>query len=158
MRKFLLCRYEQRCLGSHCRRVSFPLFSTTPRVQSPGSGRISSPSTTRSGTRKGAFDWFIGGRGDAITPGPPPPPLTAAVLKQRTAAIKIEPKVFFANERTFLAWVHSSILLGGASIFITSGKGGLRSQLYGIILLPIAIAFLSYAMFQCENKATRQSG
>ena len=40
------------------------------------------------------------------------------LLKPRKAPIKIEPKVFFANERTFLAWMHLSVILAGASIAI----------------------------------------
>jgi uncharacterized membrane protein YidH (DUF202 family) len=80
-------------------------------------------------------------------------------MKRRTAidkaAIKVEPKVFFSSERTFLAWLHTSILLAGASIAITSfsdDSGDLLDQLYGIILLPVAIAFLCYAMHQCKSK------
>ena len=73
------------------------------------------------------------------------------VMKSNKAAIKVEPKVFFSNERTFLAWLHTSVLLAGASIAITSfSQGDLLSQLYGIILLPVAISFLVYAMHQCK--------
>lgn len=72
------------------------------------------------------------------------------VMKTNKAAIKVEPKVFFASERTFLAWLHTSVLLAGASIAITSfSEDDLLSQLYGVILLPVAIAFLCYAMHQC---------
>eukprot|EP00568_Trieres_chinensis_P011198 CAMPEP_0183298054 /NCGR_PEP_ID=MMETSP0160_2-20130417/5186_1 /TAXON_ID=2839 ORGANISM="Odontella Sinensis, Strain Grunow 1884" /NCGR_SAMPLE_ID=MMETSP0160_2 /ASSEMBLY_ACC=CAM_ASM_000250 /LENGTH=241 /DNA_ID=CAMNT_0025459999 /DNA_START=36 /DNA_END=761 /DNA_ORIENTATION=- len=79
----------------------------------------------------------------------------AAVLKHRQAAIKVEPKVFFANERTFLAWLHTSVLLAGASIAITSfARANPLSQLYGIILLPISIAFISYAMIQYARRAS----
>ena len=59
--------------------------------------------------------------------------------------------MFFANERTFLAWLHSSVLLAGASIAITNvSKDGLLQLLYGIVLLPVAIAFICYAMHQCK--------
>jgi hypothetical protein len=75
----------------------------------------------------------------------------APILKNRQSAIKIEPKVFFANERTFLAWMHTSTLLAGASIAITSfAKDNLLNQLYGVILLPVAIAFILYSMYQCK--------
>ena len=67
------------------------------------------------------------------------------------AAIKVEPKVFFSAERTFLAWLHTSVLLAGASIAITSFSDyDLLNQVYGVILLPVAIAFLCYAMHQCK--------
>jgi uncharacterized membrane protein YidH (DUF202 family) len=73
------------------------------------------------------------------------------LMKNRQAAITIEPKVFFANERTFLAWLHSSVLLAGASIAITNAStDGVLKLLYGIVLLPVAIAFICYAMHQCK--------
>jgi uncharacterized membrane protein YidH (DUF202 family) len=74
-------------------------------------------------------------------------------MKQRKAPIKVEPKVFFANERTFLAWLHISIILAGASIAILAfaDEDNPGSQLYGIIMLPVAIAFIVYSMYQCES-------
>ena len=43
-------------------------------------------------------------------------------LLQRTAAkrialpVKVEPKVAFANERTFLSWLHFTVVLGGLAV------------------------------------------
>jgi hypothetical protein len=73
-------------------------------------------------------------------------------MKLRKAPIKVEPKVFFANERTFLAWLHISIILAGASIAILAfaDENNPGSQLYGIVMLPVAIAFIVYSMYQCE--------
>ena len=77
-----------------------------------------------------------------------------SLMKKRQAAIKIEPKVFFANERTFLAWMHSSVLLAGASVAIVSmSDDNLLNQLYGVILLPIAIAFMIYSMHMYGKRA-----
>lgn len=78
------------------------------------------------------------------------------MLKQRKAPIKIEPKVFFANERTFLAWMHLSVILAGASIAILAfaEDNNPFSQLYGVILLPVAIAFIVYAMYQYARRAS----
>ena len=87
------------------------------------------------------------------------PVMDDATPKQRKAPIKIEPKVFFSNERTFLAWMHISVILAGASIFIMAlapvddGSGGTRipeKQLYGIITLPVAVAFIIYSMYHCK--------
>ena len=77
-----------------------------------------------------------------------------APLKQRKAPIKVEPKVFFANERTFLAWMHISIILAGASIAILAFAEDENpgSEIYGIIMLPVAVAFIVYSMFQCKLK------
>lgn len=38
----------------------------------------------------------------------------------RKVPVKIEPKVFFANERTFLAWLHMSVTLATISIAIVA--------------------------------------
>jgi uncharacterized membrane protein YidH (DUF202 family) len=68
----------------------------------------------------------------------------------------VDPKVFFANERTFLAWLHVAVLLAGASIAIAAMSESdvdsytTSKQYYGVILLPISIGFLVYAMLQCE--------
>jgi uncharacterized membrane protein YidH (DUF202 family) len=43
---------------------------------------------------------------------------TAQHHKQRKIPIKIEPKVFFANERTFLAWLHMSVTLAAIALGI----------------------------------------
>ncbi len=80
--------------------------------------------------------------------------MSANLMKKRQAAIKIEPKVFFANERTFLAWLHSSILLAGASVALSSGaKNDLMKQLYSVILLPVAIIFMIYSMRQYGRRS-----
>ena len=42
--------------------------------------------------------------------------------------MRIEPKTFFANERTFLAWLHMAVTLGSISAallgFASGGRGG----------------------------------
>lgn len=59
-------------------------------------------------------------------------------LLQRTAAkrialpVKVEPKVAFANERTFLSWLHFTIVLGGLSV-------GLMN--FGDRVRPVCLAF-----------------
>ena len=40
--------------------------------------------------------------------------------KPRKVPVKVEPKVFFANERTFLAWLHMSVTLASISIAIVA--------------------------------------
>ena len=59
-----------------------------------------------------------------------------------------------ANERTFLAWMHLSIILAGASIAILAFSGKTEnplSQIYGVIMLPVAVAFIVYSMYQCKR-------
>merc|ERR1719356_714103 len=81
----------------------------------------------------------------------------ASIIKARTAPVKIDPKVFFANERTFLAWLHVSVLLAGASVAIVAFSDSHVSgpdQLYGVVLLPVSIAFILYAMIQYTRRAS----
>ena len=67
------------------------------------------------------------------------------------STIKVEPKVFFANERTFIAWLHvSTILAGGGIAIVAFANANPLSQMYGVVLLPISIAFIAYAMWQCK--------
>ena len=75
----------------------------------------------------------------------------------RSAPVKVDPKVFFANERTFLAWLHVSVLLAGASVAIvafTDSHSSSPGALYGVILLPVSIAFILYAMIQYTRRAS----
>lgn len=86
----------------------------------------------------------------------------------RSAPVKIDPKVFFANERTFLAWMHVSVILAGASVAIvafadapsssssSSTRHGrsLADQLYGVVLLPVSIVFILYAMLQYSRRSS----
>lgn len=84
---------------------------------------------------------------------------TASTLEAfpRSAPVKIDPKVFFANERTFLAWMHVSVILAGASVAMvafTDPRQSTVDQLYGVILLPVSIAFILYAMVQYSRRAS----
>jgi hypothetical protein len=40
--------------------------------------------------------------------------------KPRKVPVKVEPKVFFANERTFLAWLHMAVTLASISMAIVA--------------------------------------
>jgi hypothetical protein len=40
--------------------------------------------------------------------------------KPRRVPVKVEPKVFFANERTFLAWLHMAVTLASISMAIVA--------------------------------------
>ena len=82
---------------------------------------------------------------------------SSANVIPRSAPVKVDPKVFFANERTFLAWLHVSVLLAGASVAIvafTDSHSSSPGALYGVILLPVSIAFILYAMIQYTRRAS----
>lgn len=114
----------------------------------------------RSASKKGLFGGLLGGFGNGGNAfqasgggGAKRVATSADIMRHRQGAIKVEPKVFFANERTFLAWLHCAVLLAGASIAIMSfAETNLAGQLYGVILLPVSIAFMTYAMSQCESE------
>jgi uncharacterized membrane protein YidH (DUF202 family) len=40
--------------------------------------------------------------------------------KPRKVPVKVEPKVYFANERTFLAWLHMAVTLATISMAIVA--------------------------------------
>lgn len=68
---------------------------------------------------------------------------------------KIDPKTFFANERTFLKWLTISVMLGLMSVtllnFANTNNDG--AELAGIIMLPVSIAFMIYALVMFRYRA-----
>ncbi len=66
-----------------------------------------------------------------------------------TSVQKIEPKVFFANERTFLHWLHAGVTLytisAGILVF-ASVENAEWAHWYAMSLLPIALGFCMYAL------------
>jgi len=67
----------------------------------------------------------------------------------RFRRLSIEPKVPFANERTFLVWMEFATFLAGASIVFASfsdvKKDPLR-QIIGLLMLPFSIGAIVYAL------------
>ena len=75
-------------------------------------------------------------------------------VKIRKVPTKIEPKVFFANERTFLAWLHMSVTLSSISIAIVAfAEANAFSQIYGLMLMPVAITFCAYSLYMYTKRA-----
>jgi uncharacterized membrane protein YidH (DUF202 family) len=68
-------------------------------------------------------------------------------LHTRKVPVKVEPKVFFANERTFLAWLHMALTLASISVGIVSfSSDDSSSRIYGLTMMPVSIAFCGYAL------------
>eukprot|EP00123_Amoebidium_parasiticum_P018195 comp24129_c1_seq2/m.43811 comp24129_c1_seq2/g.43811 ORF comp24129_c1_seq2/g.43811 comp24129_c1_seq2/m.43811 type:complete len:676 (-) comp24129_c1_seq2:233-2260(-) len=67
------------------------------------------------------------------------------------APIKVEPKVYFANERTFLNWLHTAVLISTIGLALLNlapeSKGAKASRIAGLTLIPVAIMFLVYALY-----------
>lgn len=76
--------------------------------------------------------------------------MTSPLLLERKVPVKIEPKGYFAVERTFLLWMHSSLWLFGASLTILSfpWENDPVRIWYGAMILPVALAFSTYAIYQ----------
>lgn len=82
------------------------------------------------------------------------------LISEMGGAGKIDPKVFFSNERTYLKWLHTSVTLGS----ISSGLLGFNSILHGeergnkwlrvvaLALLLVAISFTAYALFTYQKR------
>jgi uncharacterized membrane protein YidH (DUF202 family) len=79
--------------------------------------------------------------------------------KPRKIPMRIEPKTFFANERTFLSWLAMATTLGTISTAIagfsvadadSKHKGGISQgtvELITLTLLPVSILMIAYALF-----------
>ncbi|KDD73383.1 hypothetical protein H632_c2235p0 [Helicosporidium sp. ATCC 50920] len=77
----------------------------------------------------------------------------------RKTPLRIEPKTYFANERTFLAWLSMATTLGTVVTAITGfaadddapARGGAISQytvrMITLTLLPVSILLIAYALF-----------
>ncbi|OMJ19552.1 Vacuolar transporter chaperone 1 [Smittium culicis] len=75
---------------------------------------------------------------------------TSQAPKKRLAIpVRVEPKVFFANERTFLSWLNVSIILGTISLGLVSfGDRNVRIAGYTFTALSILTMFYSLYMYQ----------
>ena len=61
---------------------------------------------------------------------------------------KVEPKLFLANERTFMKWLHMAVIMSSASVGVLAFTAReSSSQLYAMLLLPIALIFILYPLF-----------
>ncbi|KAK9915394.1 hypothetical protein WJX75_008578 [Coccomyxa subellipsoidea] len=75
----------------------------------------------------------------------------------RKVPLRIEPKTYFANERTFLGWLSMAVTIGSVSAALVGftaseekGNSGPITQnttnLITILLLPVAILMVAYAL------------
>ncbi len=68
--------------------------------------------------------------------------------------VRVEPKVFFANERTFLSWIHFSIFLGGIAAALV-GLGNDTARISGFLFCIISVIFTGYALYLYRWRAAR---
>jgi uncharacterized membrane protein YidH (DUF202 family) len=68
---------------------------------------------------------------------------------------KVDPKTFFANERTFLKWLNISTMLGlmGITLLNFADVNSDGAELAGLVLLPVAVLFMLYALATFRSRA-----
>ncbi|KAH8888284.1 SPX-domain-containing protein [Thozetella sp. PMI_491] len=72
---------------------------------------------------------------------------------KNTGPLQIEPKVWLANERTFLKWQHICILLGSlaVSLYTAAGKN-LLAEIMGILYIAIAVFAGCWGYFMLHTR------
>jgi uncharacterized membrane protein YidH (DUF202 family) len=81
----------------------------------------------------------------------------------RKVPVRVEPKTYFANERTFLSWINMSVTLGSISSALTvfgdnESAQGAGTQIISLLLTLVAAFFVGYAMwtFHIRRQAIRR--
>ncbi|KAF9580675.1 vacuolar transporter chaperone [Lunasporangiospora selenospora] len=133
-------------------------------------GSVPKPASTRSASSKKSFsfkglggifkksgkgkenDPLLGPGQDDIYEAPqiriiPPKP------KKVVGILKVEAKVFFANERTFIKWMNFSILLGVLGIALYNGGDNI-GRFAGLILAITSLVTLVYSIWLFERRLT----
>lgn len=84
--------------------------------------------------------------------------LTGSVNDKRICVPqKIDPKTFFANERTFLKWLSISVMVGMMSLTLLNfgDTSNNSAELAGLILLPVSIFFMVYSLIIFKDRAQK---
>ena len=148
-----------------------PLLGDAPTLQllppAPGMGGRAYGNGGGANAPKSRFgawvDTYFGSRAaDARGPLPSLTGLDAPLLA-RTVPMRIEPKTFLANERTFLSWLHMAVTIGSIAAALLgfagaeaakaakTGAAGAHAarlvEVIALLLLPVAVLMCAYALF-----------
>ncbi|KAK2737762.1 vacuolar transporter chaperone [Myotisia sp. PD_48] len=87
------------------------------------------------------------------------PLLQSAPGKRIALPTRVEPKVFFANERTFLSWLNFTIILGGLALGLLN-FGDRVGQISAALFTVVAMAAMMYALvtFHWRAQSIRKRG
>eukprot|EP01054_Gregarina_sp_Poly1_P010324 Gregarina_sp_Poly_1__10323@NODE_72_length_15994_cov_120_491179_g62_i0_p3_GENE_NODE_72_length_15994_cov_120_491179_g62_i0NODE_72_length_15994_cov_120_491179_g62_i0_p3_ORF_typecomplete_len996_score178_28VTC/PF09359_10/1_7e03VTC/PF09359_10/2_3e29SPX/PF03105_19/4_4e21DUF202/PF02656_15/1e11DUF202/PF02656_15/1_8e04TspO_MBR/PF03073_15/7_7e03TspO_MBR/PF03073_15/0_085DUF2368/PF10166_9/0_71_NODE_72_length_15994_cov_120_491179_g62_i01291715904 len=135
-----LIQDQTRAAGTCLEELSKPLLQPTTEVAAPVSSSarevfVSRPGLVRKITNRCKT------LSTMLCRGTPPAEEAPKVV---AAAVRVEPKTFFANERTLLQWMNMAVLL--ATIAITLLNFGTASaRIAGLIMAPMAIFFIVHA-------------
>ncbi|KAI9189237.1 GTPase regulator Nrf1 [Blastocladiella emersonii ATCC 22665] len=61
--------------------------------------------------------------------------------------IRVEPKVFFANERTLLSWLNFTVMLAGLSLGLLNFGTDKVGKISGVLFTVIAMGIMLYALY-----------
>jgi uncharacterized membrane protein YidH (DUF202 family) len=78
--------------------------------------------------------------------------LTTPPGKRIALPTRVEPKVFFANERTFLSWLNFTVILGGLAIGLLNFGDKVGKISAGLFTL-VAMMAMVYALFTFHWRA-----
>ena len=59
---------------------------------------------------------------------------------------KVEPKLFFANERTFIKYMHMGVMISSISIGVLAFTDNSDATWYAMVMLPVSLCFVLYAL------------
>ena len=82
------------------------------------------------------------------------PLLQATPGKRIALPVRVEPKVFFANERTFLTWLNFTVLLGSLSIGLLN-FGDRIGRISAGVFTFVAVVVMFYALMTFHWRADR---
>ena len=87
------------------------------------------------------------------------PLLSTAPGKRIALPTRVEPKVFFANERTFLSWLNFTVILGGLAIGLLN-FGDKIGKICAALFTLVAMGAMVYALvtFHWRAKSIRLRG
>lgn len=91
----------------------------------------------------------------------------AALQLPRKVPMRVEPKSFFANERTFLSWCSMATTMGGVSsamVGLTFSRSGGSTEgrvisrrtvdMISAVYVPLAVMMVAYALFMFTSRST----
>ena len=60
--------------------------------------------------------------------------------------VRVDPKAFFSNERTFIQWMHISVTMGSISLTLATLADSADVRTAGVLLIAPSLCFLLYGL------------
>ncbi|RKF80161.1 Vacuolar transporter chaperone 1 [Golovinomyces cichoracearum] len=80
------------------------------------------------------------------------PLLQSTPGKRIALPTRVEPKVFFANERTFLSWLNFTVILAALAVGMLN-FGDRTSFISAVVFIVVAVAGMIYALYTYHWRA-----